>query len=340
VDTGGQFEWYHNCLKLMMDPNKTYNILRKVFGEDYTTRKKQFLINCFMPECGDTSGNLEVSLDKRVFHCWKCNYSGNIRKLLKDYLGYVPEELDEDFYSFEDLVPMQPDYDPNIQKDIKYIQLPKEFCPLWIEKKLSFIGQKALAYATSRLSIDEIQNYKIGYCGLGDYRWRLIVPSFESGKVVYFIGRDFMGQKLRYKNPAKEEFGTGADDIVFNIDGARIAKQAIISEGVFDAMRIGNDGVALFGSDISNRQLLKLLDIPKIYVLLDRDAIKKAIVIADFFIGYRRSVSLVIMPPMTINPTTKKKMKDPADWPREEIRKWIFLAEPYTSWQKFLALKE
>jgi len=319
-----------------MDPNRLYRLLREVFGEEYSTRKKQFKINCFQDGCGDTSGNLEVNLEQGVFHCWRCDYSGNVRKLLRDYLGYVPEELDEEFLSFDDLTSLQPDYEPEIQKDVKYVQLPKEFCPLWIEKKLSLIGQKALEYATSRLSMDEIRNYRVGYCGLGDYRWRIIIPSFENGKVVYFIGRDFMGQKLRYKNPIKSELGVGSDDVVFNIDKARELGRAVICEGVFDAIRVGEDGVALFGSDLSDHQMLKLADIQKIYVLLDRDMIKKAAVIAERFDELNRSVHLVVMPKITVNPVTKKKMKDPADWPREEVRKWILSSKPYNSFeQKF-----
>ncbi len=327
-----------------MDPNKIYRILVSVFGNQYTTRKKQFKINCINPRCGDTTGNLEINLDKGMFHCWRCDYSGSLRGLLHDYLGYVPKELYEDeFRAIEDFKTLQAEYQPEILKDDRFVKLPSEFCPLWSGTIVSFIGQKALHYALSRLSMDEIRTYHVGYCGLGEYRWRLIVPTFENGRVVYFIGRDFMGQPLRYKNPNKEECGVGADEVVFNLDRAKELGRAVICEGVFDAIRVGEDAVALFGSDISDEQFFKLSDIQNIYVLLDPDALSKSIKIAERFKGKERSVSLVshLVPRGVRNPSTGKIRKDPADWPREDTRKWIESAQPFDrTIEKFLAFYE
>ena len=47
--------------------------------------KLQYGYNC--PECDEKrkKGNLEINLEKHVFHCWACNISGPLGKLFDDY---------------------------------------------------------------------------------------------------------------------------------------------------------------------------------------------------------------------------------------------------------------
>ena len=48
----------------------------------------------------------------------------------------------------------------------------------------------------------DIIKYNIGYCEDGEYRNRIIIPSYDSnGNLNYFVGRDFYDSKLKYKNP-------------------------------------------------------------------------------------------------------------------------------------------
>lgn len=319
--------------KRTYDPNRVYNLLAEIFGPPYSHSKMQFKLICFNPGCGDSTGNLEINLEKGIFHCWRCNYSGNLEELLKDYLGYVPP-IEDQFYTFEQIKNFQSDYDPKFRENEKFINLPEEFCPLWQDKKLSMIGQKALEYALKRMSMEDIKKYNIGYCGLGEYRWRLIIPFIENGKTVYFAARTiFPNFEPRYYNPTKEKYGVGSDEVVFNIDGARIAGQAIINEGVFDAIRAGDDAVALLKNNISDIQFYKLSEVEKIYIMLDSlkkdpTIVKKALKIAERFQSHGKHVYLIFPPD-----------KDPAEWPREEIRSWIFNAKPFSRGDKFFLLK-
>jgi DNA primase len=301
----------------MMDPDKLLQILEDQFS-DYEVRRGEFKINCFA--CDDYTKNLEISLEKGIFHCWKCNYSGNIYKLFRDLGGGIPEM--EEYVSAEDLRNLPMDFGREVKKERKFSGLPKEFRPLWGEEKLSMVGQKALQYVKTRVSEEDIERYKIGYCGLGRYKWRIIVPVFEDSEIVYFIARSMYKNLFpSYQNPGVEECGVGKDSVVFNIDRARELGRAVICEGVFDAIRVGEDGVALFGSSISDDQFFKLLEIPKLCILLDQDATyKSALKIEEKFSSYGKVVSL-----------TSPPTGDPADWPREEIRNWIYNAKPLTT---------
>ena len=52
----------------------------------------------------------------------------------------------------------------------------------------------------------DIKKYKIGFCDDGVYQNRIIVPSYdENGVLNYFVGRSFMGDNMKYKNPMYHE---------------------------------------------------------------------------------------------------------------------------------------
>lgn len=303
----------------MSNVDRRRQVLRDIFGEEYEVRTGQFRINCFYPSCGDTTGNLEVNLEKGIFHCWRCGYSGNIRQLFKDYTG---KAIDTDEYvSAEELTKFR--FEPEeeeFKQEKGHVILPKEFVPLWGDRELSFVGKRALNYVLGRMNKEDIEKHRIGYCGLGYYKWRIIIPAIEDGEILYFAARLFLGQGERYRNPKKEDCGVGANEIVFNIDSAREQNRAVICEGVFDAIKVGDDGVALFGKHISNHQVNKLLGIKNIYIMLDQDALLDSLDIVHRFLEKGKKNVYLVSPPHG----------DPSDWPRAEIRKWITAAKRFS----------
>lgn len=306
------------------NPEKLHQMLIDIFGEEYEVKYGEFRINCINPECDDDTGHLDINLKKGVYHCWKCGYSGKVLKLLKDYLGWVPEF--EEYISVEELKnPLQEAEAKVIPKMASEI-LPKEFNTF--NGNLTFVGQKAYKYILGRMTAEDVSKYSVGYCGLGKYKWRIIIPVTENGKVIYFVARTFMNEKPVYKNPTKEEYGIGSEEIVFNIDGARKQGQAVVCEGVFDAIRVGGDGVALLGTNLSEIQEIKLINkISRIYIMLDADAKDKAVNISRKLLRYGKDVRLVIIP-----------NGDPADWPKDSLRKFIEEAKPF-SFSEELKLK-
>jgi hypothetical protein len=152
------------------------------------------------------------------------------------------------------------------------LELPQEYLSLATDK-LPATGLYAYKYLAKRgVTMTDILKWKIGYCFSGEYRNRIIIPSFdEDGDISYFIARSYSGDSYKYKNPRASK------DITFNELYIDWNKDLVLVEGVFDALVAGN-AVPILGSTLrSGSDLLRKIvrnDTP-IYVALDPDAAKK-----------------------------------------------------------------
>lgn len=263
-----------------MDRSKALSILKRVFGV-YESVGKETLFKC--PACDHHKNKLSINLEKNAFKCWVCDYKGkNIRRAIRKYGSY--KDLREweaisgrpDINDFDLLFSEQPDK----QEDL---ELPKDFLSL-TGKNINKFGLEAYSYLLSRgLTREDIINWKIGFCHSGEYRNRVIVPSFdEEGKLNYFVGRSYREKTYKYKNPKV------SNGIVFNELFIDWNKDLTIVEGVFDAI-VADNAVPILGSTITkNSKLLKnivLHDTP-IYIALDSDAKEKENTIIKTLLSY------------------------------------------------------
>lgn len=91
--------------------------------------------------------------------------------------------------------------------------------------------------------------------GYNPYYGRVIIPTYENGKVVYFQARDFLGKELRYRNPSMER-----KYVVSFYDLLKEQDRIIITEGPFDAMTLLNDSVTcMMGAHLTDSQILKIM---------------------------------------------------------------------------------
>jgi DNA primase len=156
--------------------------------------------------------------------------------------------------------------------DAPKLELPEEFISLCPDK-IPATGLYAMKYLQNRgVTKADILKWKIGFCFGGEYRNRIIIPSFDNeGDVSYFIARSYSGDSYKYKNPRSSK------DITFNELYVDWNKDLILVEGVFDALVAGN-AVPILGSTL--RKGSKLLqeivrnDTP-IYIALDPDVADK-----------------------------------------------------------------
>jgi DNA primase len=318
------------------DPTQLYRRLSAIFGEEYDVRGNEYRINCF--KCGEKTGNLEINLLSGWFHCWKCGYSGRqLIKILKDHLGYAPKI--EEYVSEDELRRFKPFEKEEPEEEApKFKGLPEGFVPF--TGKETFQGEMALNWLLKRMTFESILKHRIGYCLSGKYRDRIIVPCYENGDVVYFSARSIANRvKPKYLNPDEAEFGgEGKGKVVFNIEGARKDRQAVLCEGVFDAMHVGDDGVCIFGTDPSEDQIAKLSQgIDRIYVILDYDARVKSYQVSRDFLssniyktltGAKFDVRCIVLP----------KGGDPDEYPRETIRQLIQHSKPLSFVQEVMTI--
>lgn len=130
------------------------------------------------------------------------------------------------------------------------------------------------------LSDWQVETFGMGYCSRGTMKGRWCIPIHdEHGQLVAYIGRwiedDLPDGEPRWKLPK----GFDKSQVLFNLHRL-IEKQAgdfVLVEGVFDAVRLWEDGinaVALLGSSISEAHVVLLKEQPFMtgYVALDGGA--------------------------------------------------------------------
>jgi len=99
------------------------------------------------------------------------------------------------------------------------------------------------------------EKYKLQGTGpVGDWRFRIIIPVIYKGEVVSFQGRTIIDDKIRYKTLQNELSVIPAKNILYNVDNT-VGDRAIIVEGPFDVMRLGDGVVGTLGTGISREQL-------------------------------------------------------------------------------------
>tara|TARA_A200000159_G_scaffold158320_1_gene175454 strand:+ start:463 stop:1380 length:918 start_codon:yes stop_codon:yes gene_type:complete len=265
-------------------------LLKKALGRCWTSEgEHQF--HC--PKCNHHKLKLSVNIDKGVFKCWICDYSGTkisplIRRFAPSYYAdwrLLEGEIDLDKYDtiFADEVELPP----------QIIDLPENFQTLTGKK--TRLKQKPLNYLYSRGFTDtDILNWKIGFCDFGEYQDRVIVPSFDSeGNVSFFIARSYTDDWMKYRNPKISK------DIIFNDLNIDWDNDVILVEGVFDAMKCKN-AIPLLGSTLRENSLLfqKICERkPNVYLALDEDAKGKEFGIAKKLREYGiRTMSIKITP--------------------------------------------
>mgnify|MGYP001464451233 CR=1 FL=1 len=254
-----------------MNKKEAKKILHETFGT-YYDKGNELLFSC--PSCNHRKRKFSINLNKNVYKCWICDYRGrNIRRVVRRFGTFTQLQAWDaitnrsDLEKFADLFS-----ETEYRQDDQKIELPEQFISL-CSNKIPATGRYAMRYLEKRgVTQQDILKWKIGYCFGGEYRNRIIIPSFDQeGDISYFIARSYSGDSYKYKNPPASR------DITFNELYIDWNKDLTLVEGVFDALVAGN-AVPILGSTLRRgSNLLREIvrnDTP-IYVALDPDAAKK-----------------------------------------------------------------
>ena len=285
----------------MQSHPELYNIVQNIF-EDVRGESNQIQVCC--PRCTEQEGlttydnkfNLEISLSKRFFHCWRCEprFSGSLGRLIQMYGSNIDYDLYKSYLSvYGDLFSDEEGHE-NIQ-----VKLPDEIISF---KDIDLKNKKHLeAYnymiITRGFSKEQLLKYRIGFCLDGKYFKRIIIPSINGlGDVDYFIARDYSGKrKNKYDNPKASK-----NDIIFNEAFVDWDSTIFLVEGGFDSFSLPN-AIPMLGKTISSRLFLKLKTIkPNIIVLLDpdayRDSVKLFQLLENIYVGCEDRVKILQIP--------------------------------------------
>jgi DNA primase len=190
------------------------------------------------------------------------------------------------------------------------MKLPESYSTEW--DRDSF-GRLAYKYLKNRnLSDQAIHEYELGFCSEGDYKGYVIVPFYENGEIVFFQARKFLSlaNKPDHKNPPRDS-ANGKSQVIFNLDRISKNRSVVITEGVFDAMAVKKNAIAILGKKMSKYQIDKLVSrgVNDIVILLDEDAFEETQQLAANLHDVFDRVAIARL----------KEYKDPGSAPRSEI---------------------
>ncbi len=277
-----------------MNQTKLVELLEDVLGTKGKKQSKgEYVFSC--PVCHHYKPKLIIKLDPSYktfgsFHCWVCSETdGTKGRSLYSFLKMF-NATDSQFDRLKDItgdvryVPKEKTTERKIE-----LRLPEEYIPLW--KDWDTIPKRHSISYLKNCGIDEnmIMKYQIGYAKDGDFRNRIILPSFDvDGKVNYFTARAFFKEnKYKYRNPDSDKGWTK------NIVGyewlINWELPIVLVEGVFDAIAVRRNAIPLFGKSLPDKVLEGIVSNrpPAVYMCLDRDAIRDAIKMMDkiIFLG-------------------------------------------------------
>lgn len=260
-----------------MDAEELKEALEERLGPvSITSNPDEWKADC--PFCGGTA--LAINVAKGVFHCWKCEESGRLSKLLGRKVSVVGTERPRKRRVHKDYAP------------------PGELLPLTALDRES----EPWLYLVNR-GFDPVRLhglFGVSYCrsgakfagGVFDTTGTIVIPVRENGvdlawqcrltydpdgvepEMVPYMGWRYDPDRGKYVKPPKYFTMPGFDKglKLFNRDGAKEFPFVVVTEGAFDAMSVGRCAVAAFGKGLTDEQVSLLREWPVVVLLLDPDA--------------------------------------------------------------------
>jgi len=262
-------------------------ILRHVLG-DYYKSGDETLFHC--PYCNHHKKKLSINIEKNAYQCWICGQGGkDIYRVVRRFGNYKQKER---WREIMDVAPELTRFGTNMfnaikgedSEEIQIISLPEGFKTL-SERSKGLSYRQVVSYLGKRgITQQDVLWWRMGYCSEGPYKNRVIIPSFDvHGNINYYVARSFEGHPRRYLNPPVSR------NIIFNELMINFDKEIIIVEGVFDAIKAGENAIPILGSMLTEKgKLFKKIvenDTPVI-LALDSDATKKSQRIKKLLLKY------------------------------------------------------
>lgn len=253
-----------------MQRNKT-DILKAILG-DYNRSGNEYLFYCVF--CKHHKKKLSLNLDRGKYKCWICDAAGPITRLVKRHGTFLQLQAWRELTNQVEITEFDNLFAAAIEntEEQQVIALPEEFISL-CNRNTSLTSVQAKNYLYGRgIQKADILRWKIGYCPVGEYEERIIVPSFNlEGKCNYFVGRTYAKHWKKYMNPPESR------DIIFNELYIDWDEDVVLCEGVFDALKVPNS-IPILGSTLREDSKLFAQIVKNdsaIYLALDPDAEKK-----------------------------------------------------------------
>ena len=266
-------------------------LVNSVLGSGKSTARNNYAYHC--PFCHHHKPKLEVNLTenregKNPWHCWACDARGTTVYQLFKKTNASSDKIAEANSLISSSKPKE------YKKSNTTIRLPDEFIGLSNGELNDITAKHAKAYLNKRnISKYDILKYNIGYCNKGLYANMIIIPTYdEDGRLNYFTARSFEKEPyIKYRNPSVSR------NIIPNEHLINWNLPIILCEGLFDAISIKRNAIPLLGKNIQSNLMKKIVTsvVNKIYIALDKDAMKQALRFCENLMAEGKEVYLVDM---------------------------------------------
>ena len=276
------------------------------YGIEYREKNSRGWYPIHCPYCGENKYHSAVRDDNLALVCYKCGVhpwyeyvrimTGKIWRSLE--LQYKSELTWRDEYLLgktERIIPER-------------LELPDNTEPLNLR------GKKYLRKRGFDPELLERVYHLKSVDFLGPYCHRIVIPIFFEGRMISWTTRDISGQSsIRYLSCPESKELYPHKDVLYSYDLVD-SGHIIVVEGIFDAIRLGKNVVATFGTGFSPEQVLLLGNFDKVTILFDGEdeAQSKAELLGGLLSGLGVEVENIVL----------KDIKDPGDMTQEEADKF------------------
>ena len=297
------------------------DLLVSVFGEGITSGDgKDIAVYC--PICRKSpkvkkKRKLSIVIETGVYHCWVCEAKG--KSLSWFVKKNVPEfkALDKvrEYFGGEKTDSAEVEEKKlSLPEDFKMVALSKTHTANFIKEYLFYRG----------MNEEDLYRFKAGYSFEFGFENRVIFPSLDKNLGLNFYVTRTIDDEVKfakYKN-----CDASKKDIVFNEHLIDWSAPVVLVEGIFDAVKAGNNSIPILGSwvDMSYKVFREILKKKSEVVLgFDPDAKSKEIKVAKLL--YQNGISVKII---------EDTGKDLGECTSEEVKNLIHSAKPFDNIQR------
>jgi len=265
-----------------------------------TNNPFEILVKCTSGEHEDNKPSLSYNLDKNIFNCWSCGFSGGQTKFLQSIGEYTVVTFDS----------KQPYKIEKLRQKIKKISYN---IPLELPKQRRDYSQRFKGIS-SRI-FKEFDAFTCNDTKLINY---LCIPVYQRSVLQFIEGRytlDSTNKPKYYRQPQH----ASVSNILFPLDKITDKNSVILVEGIFDMLNMWQLGytntLCIFGANNFNEKKVNLLDsigTTRVYIMMDGDiAGRKAAEKILKFLDYSNIFATIVKVP---------EGRDPGNITKEEVR--------------------
>jgi len=227
--------------------------------------------NCRCALCGDSSSsqskrrfNLNYNNGEPIYHCFNCSddrASGNFIKLYSLIKGVSYDEAKKEFRKFNSDSIKKSLYQTKPKK--KKLDIPPVVYHNYITGDCVTIdsnveGVVLNAYKDKLKEFIASRNthgHRLLIAHKGRYKGRVIIPIYDVvGNILFFQGRAINKDPRKYDNPPVEK-----SYIILNNDNFDKNKHIVVTEGIFDALSVGNQGTTCLGASVNDEFINQII---------------------------------------------------------------------------------